>query len=130
MGWLPVSVPWVLHLPGTGGWSGHVLFLMRYKRGTPNMPDLPNLGWIWLSVTPTHIALAVAGHICYCPVTQSCLTLCNPMDCSTLGHTVHHQFPESTQTHIHPVGDAIQPSHPLSSLSPPTFNLSKHQGLF
>ena len=63
-------------------------------------------------------------------VTQSCLTLCNPMDCSTPGFPVHHQLPEFTQTHVHWVGDAIQPSHPLSSPSPPTFNLSQHQSLF
>ena len=63
-------------------------------------------------------------------VTQSCSTLCNPIDCSTPGLPVHHQFPELTQTHVHWVGDAIQPSHPLSSPSPPTFNLSQHQGLF
>ena len=57
-------------------------------------------------------------------VFQSCLTLCNPMDCSTPGFPAHHQFPELTQTHVHRVGDAIQSSHPLSSPSPPTFNLS------
>ena len=61
---------------------------------------------------------------------QSCLTLCNPMDCSTPGFPVHHQLPELIQTHVHRVGDAIQPSHPLSSLSLPAFNLSHHQGLF
>ena len=63
-------------------------------------------------------------------VAQSCPALCNPMECSTPGLPVHHQFPEFTQTHVHWVGDAIQPSHPLSSRSPPTFNLSQHQGLF
>ena len=63
-------------------------------------------------------------------VTQSCLTLCDYMDCSTLGFPVYHQFPELTQTHIHWVSDAIQPSHPLLSPSPPAFNLSQHQGLF
>ena len=63
-------------------------------------------------------------------VTQSCLTLCNPMDRSTPGLSVHHQFPEFIQTHVHWVGDAIQPSHPLSSRSPPAFNLSQHKGLF
>ena len=57
-------------------------------------------------------------------VAQSCLTLCNPMDCSTPGLPVHHQLPEFTQTHVHWVGDDIQPSHPLSSPSPPAFNLS------
>jgi len=63
-------------------------------------------------------------------VAQSCPTLCNPMDCSTPGLPVHHQLPEFTQTHVHRVADAIQPSHPLSSPSPPAFNLSQHQGLF
>ena len=63
-------------------------------------------------------------------VTQSCLTICDPMDCSTPGLPVHHQLLEFTQTHVHWVGDAIQPSHPLSSPSPPAFNLSQHQGLF
>ena len=63
-------------------------------------------------------------------VTQSCLTLCDPMDCSTPGLPDHHKLPEFTQTHVHRVGDAIQPSHPLSSPSPPAFNLSQHQGLF
>ena len=59
-----------------------------------------------------------------------CLTLCVPMDCSPPGLPVHHQLPELAQTHVHRVHDAIQPSQPLSSPSPPTFNLSQHQGLF
>ena len=63
-------------------------------------------------------------------VAQSCPTLCNPMNFSTPGLPVHHQLPEFTQTHVHWVADAIQPSHPLSSPSPPAFNLSQHQGLF
>ena len=63
-------------------------------------------------------------------VAQSCPTLCNPMDCSTPGLPVHQQFPEFTHTHVYRVGDAIQPSHPLSSPSPPAFNLSQHWGLF
>ena len=63
-------------------------------------------------------------------VTQSCPTLCDPMDCSTPGLPVHHQLPELAQTHVHRVSDAIQPSHPLSSPSPPAFNLSQHQSLF
>ena len=57
-------------------------------------------------------------------------TLCNPMNRSIPGLPVHHQPPESTQTHVHRVGDAIQPSHPLSSPSPPALSLSQHQGLF
>ena len=63
-------------------------------------------------------------------VAQLCPTLCNPMNRSMPGLTVHHQLPKSTQTHVHRVGDAIQPSHPLSSPSPPAPNLSQHQGLF
>ena len=63
-------------------------------------------------------------------VTQLCPTLCDTMDCSTPGFPVHHKLPELAQTHVHQVGDAIQPSHPLSSLSPPALNLSQHQGLF
>ena len=63
-------------------------------------------------------------------VAQSCLTLCDPMDCSSPGLPVQHQLPESTQIHVHRVGDAIQPSHPLSSLSSPALNLSQHQFFF
>ena len=63
-------------------------------------------------------------------VTLSYLTLCDPMDCSTPGLPVHYQLLEFSQTQVHQVGDAIQPSHPLSSPSPPAFNLSQHQGLF
>ena len=63
-------------------------------------------------------------------VTQSCPTLCDPMNCSTPGLPVHYQLLECTQTHIHRVSDAIQPSHPLSSPSPPTPNPSQHQSLF
>ena len=58
---------------------------------------------------------------------QSCPTLCNPIDCSKPGFPVHHQLPELAQTHVHWFGNAIQPSHPLSSTSPPVFNLSQHQ---
>ena len=58
-------------------------------------------------------------------VTPSCPTLCDPMDCRMPGLPVHHQLPEFTQTHVHLVGDAIQPSHPLSAHSPPAFNLSQ-----
>ena len=63
-------------------------------------------------------------------VAQSCLMLCNPMDCSTPVFPVHHQLPEPTQSHVHWVSDAIQTSHPLLSPSPTFLNLSQHQGLF
>ena len=60
-------------------------------------------------------------------VTKSCLTLCHPRDCSTLGLPVPHHLPEFAQTHVRWVGDAIQPSHPLLSPSPPALNLSQHK---
>ena len=69
------------------------------------------------------------NDIQFSSVTQSCPTLCDPMNHSTPGLPVHHQLPESTQTHVHCIGDAIQPSHPLSSPSPLVLNLSQHQDL-
>ena len=75
-------------------------------------------------LTTTHFSVQFSS------VAQSCSTLCNPMDCRMPGLPVHCQLLEFTQTHVHWVGDAIQPSHPLSSLSPPALNLSQHQGLF
>ena len=82
---------------------------------------------------PTHsVRVFPFLHICFqfSSVTQSCLTLCDPMNCSMPGLPVHHQRPEFTQIHIHWVRDAIQLFHPLSSPSPPTPNPSQHQGLF
>ena len=70
------------------------------------------------------------GSVQLSSVAQLCLTLCNPMNRSTPDLPVHHQLPEFTQTHVHWVGDTIQPSHPLSCPSPPALNLSQHQGLF
>ena len=69
-------------------------------------------------------------HIQFSSVTQSCSTLCNPMNRSTPGLPLHHHLPEFTQTHVHGVSDAIQPSHPRSSPSPPAPNPSQHQSLF
>ena len=73
----------------------------------------------------------IAYGLCvqFISVAQLFLTLCDPLNLSTTGLPVHHQLPESTQTHVHWVGDAIQPSHPLLSPSP-SLNLSQHQGLF
>ena len=86
-----------------------------------------------------HVSI-LAAIILYCgfhlhsfqfsSVAQSCLTLCDPMNCSTPGPSVHHQLQDFAQTHVHRVGDAIQPSHPLSSPSPPAPNPSQHQSLF
>ena len=74
--------------------------------------------------------VAIAFSYQFSSVAQSCPTLCDPINCSTPGLPVYHQLLEFTQTLVHRVGDASQPSHPLSSPSPPAFNLSQHQGLF
>ena len=80
----------------------------------------------------TWICLLLIDDECFqfISVTQSCLTLCDPMDCSTPGFCVFHQLLELAQTNVCSVEDAIQPSHPLSSPSPPSFNVSQHQDLF
>ena len=85
---------------------------------------------------PTYLFIFISCHhfpsrvvVCY-SVTQSCLALYDPMGCSMPGFPVFHRLLEFAQTHVHSVGDAIQPSHPPSSPSPPTLNLSQHQGLF
>ena len=87
----------------------------------------------------TNISILVKWDVCnfrifssvqFSSVAQSCPTLWDPVNCSTPGLPVHHQLLESTQTHIYCVGDAIRPSQPLSSPSPPALNLSQHQGLF
>ena len=70
------------------------------------------------------------GSVQFSSVAQSCLTPCKPMNSSTPGLLVHHQLLEFTQTHVRRIGDAIQPSHPLSSPSPPAPNPSQHQSLF
>ena len=106
------------------------VFILQHncvKRTTTKCPKgdgKSDIGSYFL-ITEINISL-----IQFSSVTQSCPTLCDPMDSSTPGLPVHHQLPECTQTHDHRVGDAIQPSHPLLSPSPPAFNLSQHQDLF
>ena len=77
-----------------------------------------------------YFSLYIISSVQFSSVSQSCPTLCDPMNCSTPSLSVHHQLLEFTQTHVHRVGDAIQPSHPLLSPSPPAPNPSQHQGLF
>ena len=96
---------------------------------------VPQRGSFFLRSHDTLMAIKIAtlgsfSSVQFSSVAQSCPILCDPMNRSTPGLPVHHQLPESTQTHVHRVGDAIQPSHPLSSSSPPAPNLSQHQGLF
>ena len=84
----------------------------------------------FLCATLSHTSKFKWLSVQFSSVAQLCLTLYNPMNRSTPGLPVHHQLPEFTQTHAHRVGDAIQPSHPLSPPSPPAPNPSQHQGLF
>ena len=86
--------------------------------------------WVFFFFVTTRNAEVLSFSVQFSSVTQLCPTLCDPMNRSTPGLPVHHQLPEFTQTHVHRVGDAIQPSHPLSSPSPPDPNPSQSQGLF
>ena len=86
------------------------------------------LEWGAIAFSMSHLSLTQFMNLS--SVTQSCPTLCDPMNRSTPGLPVHRQLPEFTQTHVHRVSDAIQPSHPLSSPSPPAPNPSQHQSLF
>ena len=87
--------------------------------------------WMWKKNTEKNpSALQTTLLALFSSVARLCLTLCNPMDCSTPGFHVLHQLPELAQTHVHQVGDAIQPPYPLSSPSPPAFNLSQNHDLF
>ena len=96
--------------------------------------------FLFICQSPWHVLCLVAStlqlifscffSVQFSSVAQSCPTLCKPMDCGMPGFPVYHQLPELTQTPFHWVGDAIQPSHLLSSPSPPAFDLSQHQGLF
>ena len=79
----------------------------------------------WTTAEPNHEVQVLSVQFSHSVVSD-----CDPMDCSVTGLPVHCQLPEFTQTHVHWVGDAIQPSHPLSSPSPSALNLSQHQGLF
>ena len=85
---------------------------------------------LYLTAAIVVFAYFLSHSIQFSSVTQSCPTPCDPMNRSTPGLPVHHQLPRSTQIHVHRVGNAIQPSHSLSSPSPPALNLSQHQGLF
>ena len=99
-----------------------------------------NISKNWTSLPPSKVLMSVNDatpqfiikepSVQFSLVAQSCPTLCDPMNRSTPGLPVHHQLPELTQSHVHRIGDAIQPSHPLSSPSPPACNPSPHQSLF
>ena len=96
-------------------WKTVWRFLKKQGIKPPYDPAIPLLG-----IYPVHFS----------SVTQLCPSLCDPMNCSMPGLPVHHQLPEFTETHVHQVSDAIQPSHPLSSPSPLAPHPSQHQSLF
>ena len=97
---------------------------------------LPSLHLLWRVESEVSFPLPgmldnILGMMYYCcSVAQWCPTLCDPIDCSTPDFPVLHHLQDLAQTHVHPVSDAVQPSHPLSSPSPPAFNLFHHRGLF
>ena len=101
------------------------LFSSPHSPSWTSLPCFLNLPGTWKRLSQWFLL-----SVQYSSVTQSCPTLCDPMNRSTPGLPVHHQLPEFTQTHVHQVSDAIQPSHPLSFPSPPAPNPSQHQSLF
>ena len=132
-----------------GGWMGGGQDLFRlpfkckwYLRQVAHFGSNPHLPTYEQNLCTLQVPSSPSSHseegdselnpdsVQFSSVAQSCPTLCDPMNCSTPGLPVHHQLPELTQTHAHRVGDAIQPSHPLSSPPPPAPNPSQHQGLF
>ena len=148
-GWdsvLPVHGAWVQSLfPHAAAKSSHAtaefpcckwrLYMPSQKRWKiPKAPAKTQSSQKWrkerIGRIESSIEIYTFSSVQFSSVTQSCLTLCDPMNRSMPGLPVHHQVPEFTQTHVHRVGDAIQPSHPLSSPSPPAPNPSQHQGLF
>ena len=118
--------------------------LLNCPKNTPSLFLKPNFVInLWKKIRCCRRLTPSYGHLnlkaplcwgqlnhCYCSVTQSWPTLWDPVDCSVPGFPVFHHLLEFAQPHVHWVGDAIQPSHPLSSSSPPVCNLSQHQGLF
>ena len=127
---------------GTGKFWFFLDEVVPYVESELNLFDGKNQPSWWILIVEKYFdyGLLISSSRCeqkghwltvqFSSVTQSCPTLCNPMNRSTPGLPVHHQLPSSTQTHVHRVSDAIQPSHPLSSPSPPAPNPSQHQGLF
>ena len=113
-----------------------------FRTPKPNLTVTPGISWlpIFASQSPIMKRLSFldvssrrscrSSSVQFSSVTQSCLTLGDPMNHSTPGLPVHQQLPEFTQTHVHRASDAIQPSHPLSSPSPPAPSPSQHQSLF
>ena len=111
-------------------WRCHLSSCLIIETWRPQRLFLPSLNVCIINSSIMHIYFFESLSVQFSSVTQSCPTLCDPMNCSMPGLPVHHQLPEFTQTHVHRVSDAIQPSHPLSSPSLPAPNPSQHQSLF
>ena len=112
-------------------WLWHMGLVVMWLMGSSWTRDgthVPAMAGRFLTIE--HQGSPDYASVQFSSVTQSCPTLCDPMNCSMPGLPVHHQLSEFTQTHAHWVGDAIQTSHPLFSSSPPAPNPSQHQGLF
>ena len=129
--------PWVRKIPWRRKWQSTPVFLSGESHGQRSLVGYSP--WGSKESDTTHVCERLSTHshetapgysVQFGSFSQSCPTLCDPMNHSTPGLPVHHQLPEFIQTHAHRVGDAIQPSHPLSSSSPPAPNPFQHQGLF
>ena len=112
--------------------TSHLCFLNSIQNLTKTVVSVvnPNNSLQSKDAKESLVSLINQSIIQFSSVPQSCPILCYPMNHSMPALPVHHQLPEFTQTHVHPVSDAIRPFHPPSSPSPPAFNLSQHQGLF
>ena len=131
-GWLDLSI--VNQYPSIGycirycAWSNHIYRTVQagFRKGRGTRDQITNIRWIIEKAREFQKNISVQLS----SVAQSCPTLCDPMNRSMPGLPVHHQLPEITQTHVHWVSDAIQPSYPLPSPSPPALNPSQHKKLF
>jgi len=128
----PRFSPWVRKIPWRRPWQPTPVFLLGEFHGQRNLVGCSPWGHKKLDMTEqlTLFQYKRSTNVQVSSVTKSCLTFCNPVDCSTPGFPIHHQLPEVAQTHVHRAGDAIQPSHHLSSPSLPSFSFSPNQGLF
>ena len=125
----PIQWAWVWVNYRSWWWTGRPGVLQSIGSQRVGHDWVTELNWTEL-LTCIIINNHTFSSVQFSSVTQACPTLCDPMNRSTPGLPVHHQLLESTQTHVHWVGDAIQLSYPLSSPSPPSLNPSQHQGLF
>ena len=120
-----LQIPLSMGFPGKSTGMGCHFLLQRIFPAQWSNLGLLHCRWILYQ-----LSYQGSPSICCCAVTESCLTPCDPMDCSIPGFPVLHYLLEFAQTHVHWVSDAIQPSHPLSLPSLPALNLSQHQSLF